>query len=127
MDGLGLDAAGINHSAAGITVDGRMRTSNRRVYAIGDVTGPPMLTHAANLQAGVVIRNALFRLPAKLDISAMPWVTFSDPELAQVGMTEVAAREALTLAADDVDSHVAELAQRALEDLTELERRRAEQ
>ena len=94
IDGLGLDAAGIDHSPTGITVDGRMRTSNRRVYAIGDVTGPPMLTHAANLQAGIVIRNALFRLPAKLDTSAMPWVTFSDPELAQVGMTEAAARDA---------------------------------
>ena len=71
-----------------------MRPSNRRVYAIGDVTGPPMLTHAANLEAGIVIRNALFRLPAKLDTSAMPWVTFSDPELAQVGLSEEAARRA---------------------------------
>jgi len=94
LEGLGLDAAGIDHTAKGITVDGRLRTSNRRVYAIGDVTGPPMLTHAANLQAGIVIRNALFRLPASLDTSAMPWVTFSDPELAQVGMTEAAARDA---------------------------------
>lgn len=91
---LGLDAARIEHSPKGIVVDARMRTSNRRVYAIGDVTGPPMLTHAANLQAGIVIRNILFRLPAKLDTSAMPWVTFSDPELAQVGMSEAAARGA---------------------------------
>ena len=94
LDDLGLDAAHIDHSATGIGVDARMRTSNRRVYAIGDVIGPPMLTHAANLQAGIVIRNALFRLPARLDTSAMPWVTFSDPELAQVGLTEAAARAA---------------------------------
>ena len=94
VDDLGLDAAHIDHSAKGIRVDARMRTSNRRVYAIGDVTGPPMLTHAANLEAGIVIRNALFRLPAKLDTSAMPWVTYSDPELAQVGMSEAAARAA---------------------------------
>ena len=94
IDDLGLDAGRIEHSAKGIAVDARMRTSNRRVYAVGDVTGPPMLTHAANLQAGIVIRNALFRLPAKLDTSAMPWVTFSDPELAQVGLTEAAARAA---------------------------------
>ena len=94
IDDLGLEAAHIDHSATGIGVDARMRTSNRRVYAIGDVIGPPMLTHAANLQAGIVIRNALFRLPAKLDTSAMPWVTFSDPELAQVGLTEAAARAA---------------------------------
>ena len=94
IDDLGLDLAGIDHSPEGIGVDARMRTSNRRVYAIGDVIGPPMLTHAANLQAGIVIRNALFRLPASLDTGAMPWVTFSDPELAQVGMTEAAARDA---------------------------------
>jgi pyruvate/2-oxoglutarate dehydrogenase complex dihydrolipoamide dehydrogenase (E3) component len=94
VDDLGLDAGRIEHSAKGIAVDARMRTSNRRVYAVGDVTGPPMLTHAANLQAGIVIRNALFRLPAKLDTNAMPWVTYSDPELAQVGMNEAAARAA---------------------------------
>ena len=94
LDDLGLDAGRIEHSPKGIEVDARMRTSNRRVYALGDVTGPPMLTHAANLQAGIVIRNVLFRLPAKLDTSAMPWVTYSDPELAQVGMSEAAARAA---------------------------------
>ncbi len=94
IEDLGLDAAHIDHSPKGIGIDSRMRTSNRRVYAVGDVTGPPMLTHAANLQAGIVIRNALFRLPAKLDTSAMPWVTFSDPELAQVGLSEAAARGA---------------------------------
>ena len=94
IDDLGLDLGRIDHSPKGISVDARMRTSNRRVYAVGDVTGSPMLTHAANLQAGIVIRNVLFRLPAKLDSSAMPWVTFSDPELAQVGLTETAARAA---------------------------------
>ncbi|MFP6731107.1 MAG: FAD-dependent oxidoreductase [Alphaproteobacteria bacterium] len=94
VDDLGLDDGHIEHSPKGIAVDARLRTSNRRVFAVGDVTGPPMLTHAANLQAGIVIRNALFRLPAKLDTSAMPWVTYSDPELAQVGMSEAAARAA---------------------------------
>lgn len=94
VDDLGLDAAGVDYTAKGIKVDARMRSSNRRIYAVGDVTGPPMLTHAANLQAGIVIRNVLFRLPAKLDTRAMPWVTYCDPELAQVGMNEAAARAA---------------------------------
>ena len=64
----------------------------RSVYAIGDVTGGPQFTHWASHQAGVVVRNALFRLPAKWDRRAFPWVTYTDPELAQVGMTEAEAR-----------------------------------
>ena len=59
----------------------------------GDVAGGPQFTHAALYQAGVVIRNALFRLPAKVDYRALPWVTYTDPELAQVGLTEGAARQ----------------------------------
>ncbi len=91
-EGLGLDAAGIAHSAKGITVDGGLKTTNRRVYAIGDVTGGPQFTHAASHQAGLVIRNALFRLRVRHDPKSIPWVTFSDPELAQAGLTEAAAR-----------------------------------
>ena len=95
VDDLGLDDAGIDHGPKGIVVDGRLRTSNRRVFAIGDVAaGAPMLTHVAGYHAGIVIRNALFRLPAKVDYAALPWVTFSDPELAQVGLTEAGARAA---------------------------------
>jgi pyruvate/2-oxoglutarate dehydrogenase complex dihydrolipoamide dehydrogenase (E3) component len=71
-----------------------LRTSNRRVYALGDVTGGYQFTHMAGYQAGIVLRNALFRLPAKVDTHAVPWVTFTDPELAQVGLTEAAARAA---------------------------------
>ncbi len=77
----------------GITVDARLRTTNRRVFAIGDVTGGPLFTHAASQQAGIVIRNALFLLPAKADYGALPRVTYTDPELAQVGMTEQEARK----------------------------------
>jgi pyruvate/2-oxoglutarate dehydrogenase complex dihydrolipoamide dehydrogenase (E3) component len=91
-DGLALDAAGIAHTPAGIVVDRGLRTSNRRVYAIGDVAGGPQFTHAANYHAGLVIRNALFRLPAKADDSLIPRVTFTDPELAHVGLTEDEAR-----------------------------------
>ena len=94
VDGLGLDAAGIAFERRGIMVDARLRTTNRRVYAIGDVAGPYPFTHTAGYQAGIVIRNILFRLPAKVDYRALPWATFTDPELAQVGMTEAKAREA---------------------------------
>ncbi|MFQ5785307.1 MAG: dihydrolipoyl dehydrogenase family protein [Alphaproteobacteria bacterium] len=94
VDDLGLDAAGIAHTPKGITVDARLRTTNRRVFAIGDVAGPYAFTHTAGYQAGIVLRNVLFRLPAKVDYRALPWVTFTDPELAQVGLTEATAREA---------------------------------
>ena len=94
VDHLGLDAAGIRHTPAGIVVDWRLRTSNRRVYAIGDVSGGPQFTHAANYQAGLVIRNALFRLPVRIDNSLIPRVFFTDPELAHVGFTEDEARRA---------------------------------
>jgi pyruvate/2-oxoglutarate dehydrogenase complex dihydrolipoamide dehydrogenase (E3) component len=93
VDGLDLEAAGIEHGAAGIKVDARLRTSNKRVYAIGDVAGGPQFTHMAAHHAGVVIKNALFRLPAKVDDRAVPWVTYTDPELAHVGLTEARAKE----------------------------------
>ena len=92
---LGLEAAGIAVSASGIGVDPGLRTSNPRVYAIGDVTGA-QFTHAASHQAGLVIRNALFRLPIRYEASAMPWVVFTDPEFASVGLSEAeAARRGL--------------------------------
>jgi pyruvate/2-oxoglutarate dehydrogenase complex dihydrolipoamide dehydrogenase (E3) component len=89
---LDLERAGIRYGPSGIEVDGRLRTSARGVYAIGDAIAGPRFTHAASYQAGIVIRNALFRLPAKTDYSALPWVTYTDPELAQIGLTEAAAR-----------------------------------
>jgi pyruvate/2-oxoglutarate dehydrogenase complex dihydrolipoamide dehydrogenase (E3) component len=94
IEALDLPAAGIEASAKGITVDARLRTTNRRAFAIGDVAGGPQFTHIANYHAGIVIRNALFRLPAKVDYRALPWVTYAEPELAQVGLTEADARAA---------------------------------
>lgn len=94
IDGLGLDAAGIATSEAGITVDARLRTTNRRVYAAGDAAGGHRLTHMASHHAGVIIKNALFHWPAKVDRRAVPWVTYTEPELMQVGLTEDAARTA---------------------------------
>ncbi|MEH6476367.1 MAG: FAD-dependent oxidoreductase [Sneathiella sp.] len=90
---LNLDDAGISYSRFGIEVDARLRTSNKKIFAIGDVAGGLQFTHVAGYHAGIVIRNILFRLPAKVDYSAVPWVTYTDPEVANVGMSEAAARE----------------------------------
>jgi len=92
VDGLGLEAAGIACDRKGIVVNDGLKTSNRRVYAIGDVAGRGQFTHLANYQAGLVIRNALFRLPVKVNADLVPRVTFTDPELAHVGLTETEAR-----------------------------------
>lgn len=94
IENLGLEAAGIAFTAKGITVDSRLLTRNRRVFAIGDVAGGPQFTHIAGYHAGIVIRNALFAIPAKVDYSALPWVTYSEPELAHTGLTEADARKA---------------------------------
>ena len=93
IDGLDLERARINFTPKGVTVDAGLRTSNRRVYAIGDVSGGPQFTHIASYQAGIVVRSALFRLPAKVNYDALPWVTYCEPELAHVGLTEAEARQ----------------------------------
>ena len=91
--GLDLEKAGIAYSAKGIEVDARLRTTNKQVFAIGDVAGGLQFTHVAGYHAGIVVRNALLRLPTKSDTSLSPWVTYTDPELAHVGLTEAQARE----------------------------------
>lgn len=95
VEDLDLAAAGIAWEEAGITVDAGLRTTNRAVFAIGDVIGGPKYTHLAGHHASLVLRALLFRLPARLDLRALPHVTYTDPELAQVGLTEAAARRRL--------------------------------
>ena len=90
---LGLDRAGIKHTDAGIKVNEQLKTSNRRVYAIGDAVGGAQFTHLANHHAGIVIRNSLFRLRPKASAAIIPRVTYTEPELAQVGMTEAEAKK----------------------------------
>ncbi|MEJ2433986.1 MAG: FAD-dependent oxidoreductase [Pseudolabrys sp.] len=93
VDGLDLPAARIRYDRTGIIVSKKLKTRNRRVYAIGDVVaGQPKFTHAANYHAGLVIRNALFRLRVNVNEGVVPWVTFTEPELAQAGLTEAQAR-----------------------------------
>ena len=93
LQDLNLDAAGIKHDRRGIKVNRGLLTSNRRVFAIGDVVGGLQFTHVANYHAGIVIRRALFRLPAKVREDHIPWVTYVAPELAHVGLTEDDARK----------------------------------
>lgn len=88
IDGLALAAAGVQVADGRIVTDRRLRTANRDIYACGDVTGPYLFTHMAEHHAGVALRNALFHLPAKLEGRVIPWCTFSDPELARVGLSE---------------------------------------
>ena len=91
--GLGLEAAEIRCTKKGVEVDAHLRTSNRAVFAAGDVVDGPHFTHVCSYHAGIVIRNALLHLPACLDYRALPWVTYTEPELAQVGLSEDQARK----------------------------------
>lgn len=93
VEALGLEAAGIAFGKKGIKVDARLRTSNKKIFAIGDVAGGLQFTHVAGYHAGIVVRNALFRVPAKANHTVVPWVTYTDPEMAQVGMSEAQAVE----------------------------------
>ncbi len=93
VEGLDLEKAGIEYNERGLKLDDRLRTTNKHVFGVGDVAGGLQFTHVAGYHAGIVIRNALFRVPARADHSAVPWVTFTDPELAHVGETEVSARD----------------------------------
>jgi len=93
IDRLKLESAGVETTRAGIKVGPDLRSSNRRIYAIGDVAGGLQFTHVAGYHAGVVIRSILLGLPAKARTTHIPWVTYTDPELAQVGLTEDQARE----------------------------------
>jgi len=93
LDGLDLEAGGVERDRRGVVVNKRLRsTTNKRVYAAGDAAGKLQFTHVAGYHAGIVIQNVLFRLPVSAKHYAIPWVTYSDPELAQVGLTEAQAR-----------------------------------
>lgn len=88
VEGLGLDVAGIVVDRHGVNVDDRLRTSNARVYAVGDVASKFKFTHAADAQARLVLGNALFFGRSKASRLIIPWATYTSPELAHVGLTE---------------------------------------
>jgi pyruvate/2-oxoglutarate dehydrogenase complex dihydrolipoamide dehydrogenase (E3) component len=94
VTGLGLEGLGIDFTGKGIQVDNRLRTKQKHIYAAGDVTGQYQFTHAAGYEGGVVFTNAIFHLPRKVDYTFLPWCTYTDPELASIGMNEKAAEAA---------------------------------
>ena len=93
VEKLNLEAAGIKTTKTGIRVDDSLRTTNKKVYAIGDVAGGLQFTHVAGYHAGVIIRSMLFGLPSKAKTHHIPWATYTDPELAQIGLTEAQAKK----------------------------------
>ncbi|MDT8379949.1 MAG: FAD-dependent oxidoreductase [Desulfotignum sp.] len=93
-DGLGLEGIEIQVERTGIPVDNRLRTRHNHIYAAGDVNGGFQFTHAAGYEGGIVIANAVFRLPRKVNYTWLPWVTYTDPELASIGMNETMAKKA---------------------------------
>jgi pyruvate/2-oxoglutarate dehydrogenase complex dihydrolipoamide dehydrogenase (E3) component len=114
LDGLNLEDIGVESDGRGLRVDRRLRTNQRHIYAAGDVTGAHLFTHAAGYEGGIVISNAIFHLPRKVDYTFLPWCTYTDPELASIGMNEKRAAEAgidysvWTEAFEDNDRSVAE-------------------
>ena len=93
VDSLNLEAAGVEYTNKGIKVNEKLQTGNRRIYACGDVIGGYQFTHVAAYEATVVIQNSLFLPTKKIDYRVIPWATFTQPELARVGLSEQQARE----------------------------------
>ncbi len=94
ISGLGLDDIGLKLSRRGIEVDTRLRTNHKHIYGAGDVIGGYQFTHAAGYEGGVVLTNAILHLPKKTNYTNLPWCTYTDPELANIGMNERAAKDA---------------------------------
>lgn len=118
VESLNLDAAGVRHGRGGVEVDDRLRTTNRMVYAIGDVCSRYQFTHAADAQARLVIANALFFGRGRASSLVMPWCTYTSPEIAHVGMYEADARQA-GMEADTVTVPLHDLDRAVLEGATE--------
>ena len=93
-EGLGLENIGVDFDRGGIRVDNRLRSTQKHIYAAGDVAGGFQFTHAAGYEGGIVVSNAIFHLPRKTDYTYLPWCTFTDPPLGSIGMNETMARKA---------------------------------
>lgn len=111
LDALALEKAGVDYAASGIRVNRKMRSSNKKVYACGDVTGEIPLTHVAELQAGIVIANMIFKMPKKINYDVIPAVVYTEPEVAQVGVSveqckKSASGEVYQFAIDQLDRAV---------------------
>lgn len=93
VEGLGLENAGVQYNKKGVQVTDTLRTTNKNVYACGDVCSAFQFTHSADFQARTVLQNALFRGNAKASTLIIPWATYTSPELARVGLTEEESRQ----------------------------------
>lgn len=94
VSGMGLENISLDFGRKGIKVDSRMRTNHPHIYAVGDVTGAYQFTHAAGYEGGIALSNAILHLPRKADYTYLPWCTYTDPELASIGMNEKRAMDA---------------------------------
>jgi len=94
VEHLGLEDIGVEFDRKGIRVDKRLRTSHKHIFAAGDVTGTYQFTHAAGYEGGIVLSNAVFHIPRKVDYTFLPWCTYTDPELASIGMNQKGAKAA---------------------------------
>lgn len=94
VEGLGLETIDLTYTPRGIVVDNRMRTTHKHIYAPGDINGAFQFTHAAGYEGGIVVSNAIFRLPRKINTRWMPWCTYTEPELSSIGMNEKQAKDA---------------------------------
>jgi pyruvate/2-oxoglutarate dehydrogenase complex dihydrolipoamide dehydrogenase (E3) component len=94
LAGLGLEGISVEFDKKGLKVDNRLKTTHKHIYGAGDVTGEYQFTHAAGYEGGIVLSNAILHLPKKTDYTNLPWCTFTDPELASIGMNEKRAKEA---------------------------------
>jgi pyruvate/2-oxoglutarate dehydrogenase complex dihydrolipoamide dehydrogenase (E3) component len=92
LDGLGLEGIGVNFDRRGLKLDDKLRTTQPHIYGAGDVTGVYQFTHAAGYEGGIVLSNAIFHFPRKVSYTYLPWVTYTDPELACIGMNEKTAK-----------------------------------
>ncbi|NWF53920.1 MAG: FAD-dependent oxidoreductase [Syntrophaceae bacterium] len=94
LKGLNLEGIGIPYDEKGLKLDARLRTGHKHIYGAGDVTGTYPFTHAAGYEGSIVVSNAIFHLPRKVNYTFVPWCTYTDPELASIGMNEKRAKEA---------------------------------
>jgi pyruvate/2-oxoglutarate dehydrogenase complex dihydrolipoamide dehydrogenase (E3) component len=94
LGALGLQDIGVEFDRKGLKLDERLRTGHKHIYGAGDVTGTYLFTHAAGYEGSIVISNAIFHLPRKVNYTFLPWCTYTDPELASIGMNEKMAEAA---------------------------------
>ncbi len=94
LDELDLEKAGVAYDLKGLHLDARLRTTQKHIYGAGDVTGTHQFTHAAGYEGGIVLSNAVFHLPRKVNYTYLPWCTYTGPELASIGLNERRAKQA---------------------------------